>query len=82
MPIEVFLYKAKYLFIDVDGDGACAADKDVTYQDHSFLDGDLTFVLEGSAPASTGAERTMPKTRGADVAAQVCAVMNGPWPSN
>jgi hypothetical protein len=83
MGIELSLYKAKYAFVDVDGDGVCTADKDVAYQDFSFLDGDLTFVLEGSVPAAMGAaERTMLRTRGADVAAQVCDVMNGPWPGS
>jgi hypothetical protein len=83
MGIEQSLYKAKYAFVDVDGDGVCTADKDVVYQDFSFLDGDLTFVLEGSVPAATGtAERTMLRTRGTDVAAQVCDVMNGPWPGS
>jgi len=83
MGIEQSLYKAKYAFIDVDGDGVCKADKDVVYQDFSFLDGDLTFVLEGSVPAAIGmAERTMPRTLGADGATQVCDVMNSPWPAS
>ena len=80
MGIELSLYKAKYAFIDADGDGVCTAEKDVVYQDFSFLDGDLTFVLAGSVPVAAGtSERTMPRTLGADVAAQVCDVMNGPW---
>jgi len=83
MGIERSLYKAKYAFIDVDGDGVCTADKDVVYQDFSFLDDDLTFVLEGSVPAASGTtERTMPRTRGVDIATPVCAIMNGPWPAS
>jgi hypothetical protein len=83
MAVETSLYKAKFLFVDVDGDGVCSAQNDVVYQDYSFLDGDLTLVLDGSTPAAMGAaERTMPKTLGADVAAQVCGILNGPWPAN
>ena len=83
MGIERSLYKAKYAFIDIDGDGVCTADKDVVYQDFSFLDDDLTFVLEGSVPAAIGTtERTMPRTHGLDIATQVCNVMNGPWPAS
>jgi hypothetical protein len=83
MAVETSLYKAKFLFVDVDGDGACSAQNDIVYQDYSFLDGDLTFVLEGSTPAAMGAaERRMPRTLGADVATQVCAIMNGPWPAS
>jgi hypothetical protein len=83
MAVETSLYKAKFLFVDVDGDGVCSAQTDIVYEDYSFLDSDLTLVLQGSTPAAMGAaERTMPRTLGADVAAQVCGIMNGPWPSN
>jgi hypothetical protein len=82
MAVETSLYKAKFLFVDVDGDGVCKPLTDVVYEDYSFLDADLTLVLQGSTPAAMGAaERTTPKTLGADVAAQVCGIMNGPWPA-
>jgi hypothetical protein len=83
MGVETSLYKAKYLFVDVDGDGVCTPASDRGYRDFSFLDNDLTFVLQGSVPAATGtAERRMMETTAIDLNAEVCDVMNRPWPDN
>jgi hypothetical protein len=83
MGVETSLYKAKYAFVDVDGDGACTPANDIVYQDFSFLDNDLTFVLDGSVPAAVGtSERGMPRISGPDMAGPICDILNGPWPAS
>ena len=83
MGVETSLYKAKFLYVDADGDGLCTPENDLGYRDASFLEADLTFVLQGSVPPATGnTERLMLQTTATDLTAPVCDVMNGPWPDN
>jgi hypothetical protein len=85
MGCEGGLYKRKALLVDVDGDGMCTLGIDRVYVDYSFLVGDLTFVLVGSAPPAapeSETERGMSLGTPETTAPEACEVLNMPWPEN
>lgn len=74
--LQAFYYIRKLLFIDVDGDGVCAAGIDRVYTDSRATRDDLTLWLTDSVPAPPP-EARMPRSfdAGGD-----CAVLNDAWP--
>jgi len=77
---EVFLYKRKLLFIDVDGDGICAPGVDRVYHDYRFLESDITIGLSDSVPKPLTDSQML--LSDADIAVADCQALNEPWPDS
>jgi hypothetical protein len=76
---EGFLYKQKFLFIDVNADGSCTLGVDRVYRDFRFLDGDITLTLTDSTPAAP-LDTQMLLSSTDPPASFNCEALNEPWP--
>ena len=78
---EGFLYKAKLLYIDVNGDGSCTAGVDRVYRDYRFQTSDIALTLSDSVPPPPSNMQMLLSSTDPP-AGSACQALNQPWPDS